>query len=126
MKSVAVVSPWESFPESLAAPQSARCLGRILASLPRRLNRLVVLSLAEAAILIAHGIAGAHADVRPGNPQCHREREELRETGLCAIAASRKLLQVLEKDRIVSRSNVAAALELLERVQYGLASRPLP
>lgn len=121
-----VVYVWESYPEYHAAQQFSRCLGRILASLPKRLGRKLARPMVQAAILIAHGIAGAHAEVDDDASYTLAVREEMRTCGLQALAACRSTLITMKDERTGDRANVLAALELLERVEHGMRERPLP
>ena len=121
-----VVYVWESYPEYRAAQQFSRCLGRIFASLPKQLRLKLQRPMTQAAILIAHGIAGAHAEVDDDAAYTHAVREEMRTCGLQALGACRATLVTMKEERTGDRANVLAALELLERIEHGMKERPLP
>jgi hypothetical protein len=117
---------WERYPEYLALQQFSRCLGRVLASLPVRQRLRNGRILVPAAVFMAQGIAGAHADTGPEDalpPEC---RERFRQVGLESAQLSKVFLTHLKERRRVSRPDLLAALELLERVESGLATRPVP
>lgn len=122
---IPVVYVWESYPEYHAAQQFSRCLGRILASLPKRLRLKLARPMTQAAILIAHGIAGAHAEVDDAS-YTQAVRAEMRTCGLKALGACRTTLVTMKEERTGDRANVLAALELLERIEHGMRERPLP
>lgn len=121
-----VVYRWESYPEYVACLQYSRCLGRIFGSLPRRTLRQAMPKLTRAAVLIANGIAGAHAEIDSGEGMPRTERERFRNIGLGSIVVSRDGLRALRDQGVGSRADLAAAFELLERVEVGLRTRPLP
>jgi hypothetical protein len=117
---------WESYPEYMALQQFSRCLGRILSSLPRRHQRRSARILFPAAVFMAQGIAGAHAELRPGEEMPLAEREQFRSMGLESLTASRARLLRLKSRSLGSQPDLLVALELLERVESGLRTRPLP
>jgi hypothetical protein len=117
---------WESYPEYMALQQFSRCLGRILSSLPRRHQRRSARVLFPAAVFMAQGIAGAHAELRPGEDMPLAEREQFRSMGLESLTASRARLLGLKARSLGSQPDLLVALELLERVESGLRTRPLP
>jgi hypothetical protein len=117
---------WERYPEYLALNQYSRCLGRLLVTLPRRVERRVARTLIRGAILIGEGIVGAHASVPAEASLSREERKAFRDAGLESIAASRDGLRLLKEERLGSQPDLLAALELLERVESGLRTRPLP
>lgn len=111
-----VVYSWETLPEYLATQQYSRCLGRILRSLPRLVRRRWKEPLTAAAIIIAGGIVGLHADLPPEERLRAAEREEFRRGALIGIRFSRRALRILSRVRRVDRAQILAAAELLERV----------
>jgi hypothetical protein len=117
---------WESYPEYMALQQFSRCLGRILSSLPRRHQRRSARILFPAAVFMAQGIAGAHAELTPGEEMPLAEREQFRSMGLESLTASRARLLGLKARSLGSQPDLLVALELLERVESGLRTRPLP
>jgi hypothetical protein len=117
---------WESYPEYVALQQFSRCLGRILSSLPRRHQRRSGRILLPAAVFMGQGIAGAHAELAPGEDMPLADREHFRTIGLESLLVTRDRLTRLKERKLGSRGDVLAALELLERVEAGLRSRPLP
>jgi hypothetical protein len=117
---------WERYPEYVALQQFSRCLGRILSSLPRRHQRRSGRILFPAAVFMAQGIAGAHAELRPGEEMPLAEREQFRSIGLESLTVSRERLLRLKSRSLGSQPELLVALELLERVESGLRTRPLP
>jgi hypothetical protein len=117
---------WERLPEYVALQQYGRCLGRILRSLPWRRRRRVAPTLTGAAILMAQGIAGFHAELPPDELVTPREREVFRTGALIGLRDSRAILEQLSTERKVSRPDLLVASELLERVEAGLRSTPSP
>ncbi len=128
MASSPTVYAWEHFPEYIATQQYSRCLGRIFGSLPRRAQRRFAKPLTRAAMLMAMCIVGAHADQPPppARGPTREDRENFREIGLQAVDASRDGLRILKDAGLGSRADLAAATELLERVEDGLRRRTLP
>jgi hypothetical protein len=116
---------WERYPENIALQQYSRCLGRVVASLPRRLRRIMTKPLIQAATLSGIGLAGAHAELKPGESS-RAEREEFLQLAFTSIEHSRKGLLLLKEARKGDAAGLTAALELLERVEAGLRARPLP
>jgi len=117
---------WESYPEYITTQQYSRCLGRVLVTLPLGTGRKYGRSLIRGAILIAQGIAGAHAETPDDQPIPQSDREQFRKAGLEMIARSRSMLITIRAGGHGDRANVLAALELLERVEAGLLERALP
>lgn len=117
---------WESYPEYVALQQFSRCLGRILASLPRRHQRRSGRVLLPAAVFMGQGIAGAHAELAPGEDIPLEDRERFQAIGLESLLVTRERLLRLKNRSLGSQADLLAALELLERVEAGLRSRPLP
>lgn len=126
MRSESVVYAWESFPEYVAVQQYSRCLGRILVSLPARQRRRAMKPMIHAAKVMGMAIAGAHAQPSPTGQPSDEERQEFRDIGLEAVAATREGLQILKDAGLGRSADMAAAVELLERVETGLRGRPLP
>lgn len=113
---------WERRPEYVAAQQYGRCLGRIFRSLPRRVRRRVAPSMTGAALLIAQGIAGFNAELPPWEHLSARDREVFRARALEGIRVSRAELESLRSVRRVSRADLTAAEELMERIEEGVNS----
>lgn len=126
MRSESVVYAWEQFPEYVAVQQYSRCLGRILVSLPARVRRLAMKPLIHAATVMGMAIAGAHAEPLPDGGPSDGERQEFREIGLDCVGATRECLKILKDNGLGRPADMAAASELLERVEDGLRHRPLP
>jgi hypothetical protein len=125
MSSIHPKHEWESYPEHTALQQYSRCLGRVVASLPKRLQRIMTKPLVQAASLSGIGLAGAFAERSPGESK-RAEREEFLQLALTSIEHSRKGLLLLKEARKGDAAGLTAALELLERVEAGLRTRPLP
>lgn len=119
------VCVWEHYAEYRAAQQYGRCLERILASLPVDLQLKLTRPFERGAVLMARGIAGAHAEARAGVVS-RAQREAFRQGGLESVAVSRDGLRMLREEGLGDRANMAAAFELLDRVEEGLRRRPLP
>lgn len=115
-----VVYRWECLPEYIATQQYSRCLGRIFASLPRRVRRRAVGPMTRAALLIGNGIAGFNAELQPDESLTEAERETFREAALAGIECSREGLQMLGQVPRASRSDLLMADELLERIESGV------
>jgi hypothetical protein len=126
MKPDTILYPWESFPEYIATQQYSRCMGRIIASLPKSARRRAQKPLVECAVLIAQGIAGAHAETPSAQAYTRSDREVFRDAALASLSVSRMCLNALRGEGHGSPADMFAALELLERVESGLRSRPLP
>lgn len=117
---------WELLPEYVTAQQYARCLGRILASLPVQVRRRVSRPLVGSATLIAQGIAGANAEAPPEAPLSVEDREVFRRTALRAVRLCRTGLGLLRDEGVGSRPDLLVALELLERIEGSVGGRRLP
>ncbi len=117
---------WENYPEYEAAMQYGRCLGRILSSMQRNERKQARKPLVMRAIGMANGIAGAHAEVGSDQPLPREDREAFRSVGLKAVAATRDCLLDVRRRAAANAADLAAAIELLERVEEGLRNRPLP
>lgn len=118
---------WETLPEYLATQQYARCLGRILCSLPTRVRKRVQVPLSGSAILIAQGIAGFNAELPPSEPLTMADREAFRRRALDGIRWSRRGVRLLRPLRGVSQADLLVADELLERVEERIrAAEPPP
>ncbi len=111
---------WETLPEYVATMQYSRCLGRVLASLPRRVRRRWGEPLSAAAVVIGGGIVGLNADLPADDRLPATEREAFRHRALFAIRWSRRGLRVLQRARRVNRAQITAARELLERIETGV------
>lgn len=117
---------WETLPEYVATQQYSRCLGRIFRSLPRRVRGKVLEPMTGAAILMSQGIAGFNAEVPPSERMTAGEREAFRRRALMGIRWSRRGLALLKDVRRVSRPDLTAAGELLERIESGVRSAEAP
>ncbi|HEX6307972.1 MAG TPA: hypothetical protein VFZ69_07280 [Longimicrobiales bacterium] len=116
-----VVPAWERLPEYRATQQLARSIGRILMSLPPRARRITGRALIRAPLLIARGIAGANAELPPGLGLTREERDEYLRCALDALELLRGLLRMLRGERLGSQPDLLVGLELLERIEQGLA-----
>lgn len=117
---------WESYPEYEAAMQYGRCLGRILTSMRKKERKQARKPLVMLAIGMANGIAGAHAECPADRSLPRADREQFRSVGLKAVAATRDCLLDVRRRQAASAPDLAAAMELLERVEHGLRTRPIP
>jgi hypothetical protein len=117
---------WETLPEYIATQQYSRCLGRICASLPWWVRRRSMGPMTRAAIGIATGIVGFNADLPPDERLTRAEREAFRRFALAALDESRAGLAELARVRKVSRPDLTAALELLERIEAGVRAADPP
>jgi hypothetical protein len=111
-----VVYTWEELPEYRWTQQLGRCIGRILVSMPRHYRTKLGRTLVRAPMLIAQGIAGANADMPPGDDLTADQREAFRGGCLAAVDICRDALRLLKSHRLGSLPDVLVALELLERI----------
>ena len=117
---------WELLPEYVTAQQFARCLGRILMSLPLRVRCKVTRPLVGSATLIAQGIAGANAEAPADAPLSAEDREVFRRTAIQAVRICRTGLGLLREEGLGSRPDHLVAVELLERIERSVQERALP
>jgi hypothetical protein len=117
---------WEEFPEYRATQQLSRCIGRILMSLPPRARKAIGRTLIRTPMLIAQSIAGASADMPPGEGLTIDERETFRTNGLAGIHLLRDTLRALRAERLGSVPDLMAALELVDRIEEWVSQRVLP
>ncbi|MBI4409150.1 MAG: hypothetical protein HY561_05550 [Gemmatimonadetes bacterium] len=115
-----IVYTWERRPEYRATLQFSRSLGRVLASLPRRVRWKCERPLVRGATMIGIGIAGANADPCPGELISCEEREAFRDAALEAVRLCREGLETLRETGFGSRPDLLVTLELLERIESGL------
>lgn len=116
---------WERLPEYEATQTYSKCLGRVIASLPRRVARKVVRPLTLDAIRLATGIAGANADVPPGEELSAEERALFRAQGLEGLQASRRRMEKFLDRGVGDADEVRAALELLDRIEKWINAGPV-
>lgn len=121
-----VVYTWEDFPEYHATQQLSRCIGRILASLPSRTRTAIGRTLVRGPMLVAQSIAGASADMPPGEVMPIEERETFRRGAIDGVQLLRDALQLLKAERLGSVPDLLAALELLDRIEEWVRQRTLP
>ncbi len=117
-----ILYAWERLPEYRATQQFSRCLGRIFASLPPRLRPRVERPLIRATVMIGQGIVGMNAEV-PAGQLSPQQRDALRDAGLASIALCTEGLELLKQAGLGSRPDLLAALELLERIEFGMSGR---
>lgn len=113
----ATVYSWERLPEYIATQEYSRCLGRVLASLPRRAARKFTDPLTLAAIQLAGGIVACHADLPPDVELSSEERAEFRRKGLRGLRESRRRLRKFRRRRLGDQAELERALSLLDRVE---------
>ncbi len=116
---------WESLPEYVATQEYSRCLGRILASLPRVLAWGTARSLTLAAVRLGAGIAGANAELPPWEELLPEERTAFRDHGLQGLRWSRRRLQHIRRLRLGDRRELARALELLDQIENWIEVGPI-
>ncbi|HEX2167958.1 MAG TPA: hypothetical protein VHG09_12060 [Longimicrobiales bacterium] len=121
-----VIYAWEELPEYRCTQQLGRCVGRILASLPAHYRRKLGRTLIRGSVLIAQGIAGANAEMPPGDDLTPEERQTFRSSCLASIEVCRDALRLLRSQRVGSLPDIMVALELLERIETGVEGRALP
>jgi hypothetical protein len=119
-----IMYSWERLPEYLAAQEYSRCLGRILASLPPRRARRAARPLTAAAVRLGAAIAGCNADLPPGEELSGEERAEFRRLGLDGLQESRHRLTRLDRRRDGDRTEIARALDLLDRIEMWMTAGP--
>jgi hypothetical protein len=115
-----IIYSWEKLPEYRAAQQLGRTTGRVLMSLPRRLRWIIGRTLIRGPALIAQGIAGANADMPPGETLSEEERETFRRTSLQAVGICREAFRLLKSERIGSIPDVMVGMALLDRIERAL------
>lgn len=126
MASSDVVYAWEELPEYRCTQQLGRSIGRILVSLPAHFRRKLGRTLIRGSVLIAQGIAGANAEMPPGDDLSSDEREAFRSSCLGSVEVCRDALDLLRSQRIGSLPDILVALELLDRIESGVRQRVLP
>ncbi|MGH7466624.1 MAG: hypothetical protein ACRENP_01425 [Longimicrobiales bacterium] len=102
------------------ANQFARVLGAIGASLGRRRKRKVT-RLIEACIELGTSIAGGNAEMPPEEDLTREERQAFLQRARESTAFLRAGLQQFRKEQVGSQPHIMAGLELLERIDVGLA-----
>lgn len=113
---------WERLPEVIASQEYGRCVGRVLASLPRRLARRSVRPLTSAAVRLGAGIVGCNLDVPPGHELSAEERAEFRRQAAEALNESRRLMERFRSRGKGDQAEVQRALELLDRTEMWMSS----
>ena len=113
---------WERLPEVVASQEYGRCVGRVLASLPRRLARRSVRPLTSAAVRLGTGIVGCNLDVPPGQELSVEERAEFWRQAAEALDESRRLMEALRRRRNGDQAEVLRALEALDRTEMWMRS----
>jgi hypothetical protein len=102
------------------ANQFARVLGAIAASLGRRRKRKVT-RLIQACVRLGTAIAGGNAELPPEEDLTLDERQAFLNWARESSAFLRAGLQQFREEQIGSQSHILAGLELLERIDLGLA-----
>jgi hypothetical protein len=102
------------------ANQFARVLGAIGASLGRRERRRVG-RLIEACITLGSAIAGGNAELPADQDLTLEERQAFLGLATECTAVLRAGLQQFQREGVGSQSHITAGLELLERIERGLA-----
>ena len=113
---------WERLPEYRATQEYSRCLGRVLASLPRRTARKAVEPLTTAALMLGAGIAGCNAETPPGEELPAEERAEFRRQALDALRESRRRLRRFRDRRKGDPHEVRRALDLLDQAEMWMTA----
>lgn len=108
---------WERLPEVIASQEYGRCVGRVLASLPRRLARRSIRPLTSAAVRLGAGIVGCNLDVPPGHELSAEERAEFWQQATEALDESRRLMEALRRRGKGDQDEVLRALEALDRTE---------
>lgn len=116
---------WERLPEYEATQTYSKCLGRIIASLPRRVARKVARALTLDAIRLATGIAGCNADAPPGAELSVEERVMFRDQGLEGLDASRRRMRKLLDRGVGDAAEIRRAVELLDRIEKWINAGPV-
>lgn len=116
---------WERLPEYEATQTYSKCLGRIIASLPRRVARKVARPLTLDAIRLATGIAGCNADAPPGAELSVEERAMFRNQGLEGLDASRGRMRKLLDRGVGDAAEIRSAIELLDRIETWINAGPV-
>lgn len=109
---------WERLPEVIASQEYSRCLGRLFASLPRRVARKSIEPLTRAAVRLGAGIVACNLDVPPGEEDLPPEDQaEFRRDAMEALQESRRAIQRFRRRRHGDPDEIARALELLDRTE---------
>lgn len=120
-----LVYDWERLPEYIATQEYSRVLGRIIASLPRRVARKHCAPLTRDAVRLATGIAGCNAEVPPGEELSPQERALFREQGLEGLRSSRQRIRAFQGRRRGAQDEIRHALELLDRIESWINAGPM-
>ncbi|HSJ09649.1 MAG TPA: hypothetical protein VK928_07025 [Longimicrobiales bacterium] len=115
---------WESYEEYVAQQQFNRCLGAVLASLPRRQRNRVGPPLIKASVLAGMMFTLAHSEDDEEQVLAAESRADARTAALGFVTDLRDRLAGLTGR--ASAPHLTAALELLERFEAGVRDRPLP
>lgn len=119
-----VVYGWQQLPEYHATRQLARTIGRLLMSMPPALRRISGRAFMHAPVLIARGIAGANADMPPGDDLTREEREAFRSSALEGVELLRSAFRLLRSKRLGSQADLLVGLVLLERIEQRVSRSP--
>lgn len=121
-----VVYAWEELPEYRTTQQFGRCVGRVIASLPRRFRWTAGRTLIRCPVLIARGIAGANAEMPRGGDLSTADREMFRRSALDGIEICRDALSMLKSEQLGNLPDVLVGLVLLDRIEAWVSHRILP
>jgi hypothetical protein len=103
-----------------AANQLARVVGAICVSLPGKKDR-IARKMIRANVLLGITIAGGNLETATDQDLTIEERRKCIRTGQNTTREMRRLFLDLKRERLGSQSHIGAGLELLERIDRGLA-----
>ena len=111
-----IVYTWEKLPVYAWVNEFARVVGRLLATLPRRLH-IHAHQLAGQATLISNCIALGHRDCPPGETAPREELRAFRLIGWQATVTVMKPLEELSRITKLGRSDVAHGMALIGKIR---------
>jgi hypothetical protein len=103
-----------------AANQLARVVGAICSSLPGKKDR-IARKMIRANVLLGITIAGGNLETTRDEDLTIEERRKCIRTGQNTTREMRRIFLDLKRERLGSQSHIGAGLELLERIDRGLA-----
>ncbi|MEX2284894.1 MAG: hypothetical protein WEE89_20575 [Gemmatimonadota bacterium] len=103
-----------------ATNQLARLVGAICASLPGKKDR-VARKMIRSNVILGMTIASGNAERPDHDLMSLDDRRHYLRMAQSTVRTMRRIFLDLKRDRLGSQSHISAALELLERIDHGLA-----